>query len=122
MRETEALPPTLARHIDHVCDCFETSWKVWRSGARPRASDFLTLDIHGDNIFNIELFETDAARLHQESARAARQPRRDMAPDVVALTFIDENTAGMDEFFAQSVSHEHDPNCGLGWKVSRVTE
>ena len=41
MREADALPPSLARHVDHVCDGFETSWKVWRSGARPRVADFL---------------------------------------------------------------------------------
>lgn len=41
MTETLALPSSLARHVDHVCDRFESCWKTWQAGERPRIADFL---------------------------------------------------------------------------------
>ena len=40
MSETDVLPSSLGRHVDHMCDCFESSWKAWQSGERPRIPDF----------------------------------------------------------------------------------
>src|SRR6516165_4931119 len=41
MRETDVLPSSLARHVDHMCDCFESSLRAWQSGQRPYLADFL---------------------------------------------------------------------------------
>src|SRR5262245_45966238 len=35
------LPLALARHVDRVCDRFESAWAAWRSGRRPSVADFL---------------------------------------------------------------------------------
>jgi hypothetical protein len=41
MPETDVLPSSLARHVDRVCDCFESSLKAWRSGEPPRIVDYV---------------------------------------------------------------------------------
>jgi serine/threonine-protein kinase len=45
MSETEpqvyGLPAEVVRHIDRVCDCFESAWTTWRAARRPAIEDFL---------------------------------------------------------------------------------
>ena len=36
--KSDALPPTLARRVDRICDQFEAAWQ---SGTPPRIEDFL---------------------------------------------------------------------------------
>src|SRR5262249_44981836 len=51
------------------------------------------------------LLDAEAAGLHQEALRIVGQPRRNVAPDVVALALVNQHAAGVDQLFAQFVGH-----------------
>src|SRR5438270_777835 len=38
LRDNAALPPTLARHVDRICNAFELAW---RGTSRPQIEDFI---------------------------------------------------------------------------------
>ena len=60
--------------------------------------------------------DADAAGLHQEAIGIVGQPRRDVAPDVVALALVDEDAAAVDELLAQFVGHDVLPSfCCVTW-------
>ena len=91
--------------------------------ARPVAGDLVALDVHRDDVVVGHLFDADAAGLHQEFVGIVGQPRRDVAPDVVALAFVDQNAAAVDQLFAQFVGHGFLPSfcCCTWFRCPRMT-
>ena len=73
--------------------------------ARPFAGNLVAFDVHRDDVVVGHLLDADAAGLHQELVGIAGQPRRDVAPDVIALALVDQDAAGMDHLRAQLVGH-----------------
>jgi hypothetical protein len=74
---------------------------------RPVAQHLVALDVDRDDVVIGHLLDADAAGLHQELVGLARQPRRDVAPDVVALALVDQHPAGIDQLRAQLGMFRH---------------
>ena len=91
--------------------------------ARPVAGNLVAFDVHRDDVVVGHLLDADAAGLHQELVGIVGQPRRDVAPDVIALAFVDQDAAAVDELFAQFVGHDVLPSfcCFTSFPCPRMT-
>ena len=91
--------------------------------AGPVARHLVAFDVDGDDVVVGHLLDADAAGLHQEFVGIVRQARGDVAPDVVALAFVDQDAAAVDELFAQFVGHVFLPSfcCCTSFPCPRTT-
>jgi hypothetical protein len=55
-------------------------------------------DVHDNNMLRADLFEAEAVRLHKNPILPGNS-KRDMAKDIIPVTLVSKNVAGVGELF-----------------------